>query len=69
MSYPQAYEPIQDQKFQILVMTPYERAYEHCDYAVDEKERDYLLQNYRMSYGVGHIFKTIRLPRKYWKKD
>lgn len=68
MAYPQAYEPIEGQKFQILVKTPYDRAYEHCDYAEDKAELKHLLENYRMSYGGGYTFKTITLPQKYWKK-
>ncbi len=68
MSRPKAYEPVQGQKYQILVMTPYDRAYEHCDYAVDKAELKDLLENYRMSYGAGFYFKTITLPKKYWKE-
>lgn len=66
MAYPQAYEPQQGYKYQILVKTPYDRAYEHCDYAKDKTERDYLLGEYRLAYGNGHSFKTIPLPKKYW---
>jgi len=69
MAYPQAYSPEEGYKYQILVKTPYDRAYEHCDYAVDKPELNDLLDNYRSAYGVGHSFKTIPLPQKYWKKD
>jgi len=68
MSQPKAYEPEYGYKYQILVMTPYDRAYEHCDYAKDKKEKDYLIAEYRMAYGVGHTFKSILLPEKYWKE-
>lgn len=67
MAHPKAYEPQQGYKYQILVMTPYDRAYEHCDYAIDKDEKEYLLENYRMAYGTGFSFKTILLPKKYWK--
>lgn len=68
MAYPQAYSPEYGYKYQILVMTPYDRAYEHCDYAVDKWDLKHLLDNYRMAYGRGHIFKTITLPQKYWNE-
>jgi hypothetical protein len=67
MGYPNAYEPIQGQKYQIF--TKYNNEpYEHCDYAKDKQELEYLLDNYRMSYGREFSFKTIMLPRKYWKE-
>jgi hypothetical protein len=66
MSYPKAYDPQQGYKYQILVMCPNERSYEHCDYAVDAKEKDSLLGEYRLTYGAGFTFKTILLPVKYW---
>lgn len=66
MAYPQAYEPQQGYKYQILVKTPYDRAYEHCDYAKDREERNYLINEYRLAYGGGYSFKTIMLPQKYW---
>lgn len=68
MSRPQAYDPQPGYMFQILVMTPYDRAYEHCDYAEDRADKKHLLENYRQAYGAGYRFKTITLPQKYWKK-
>lgn len=68
MAMPQAYAPTEGQKYQILVMTPYDRAYEHCDYAIDKAELKHLLDNYRDAYGAGFRFKTITLPQKYWPK-
>jgi hypothetical protein len=69
MTYPIAYEPQQGYKYQILVKTPYDRAYEHCDYAIDYADRKHLLENYRMAYGSGFGFKVITLPRKYWSEE
>jgi hypothetical protein len=66
MSYPKAYCPEKGYKFQILVMCPGVREYEHCDYAVDSKDKKHLLDNYRLAYGAGFGFKTIVLPVKYW---
>lgn len=67
MPQPQAYEPIQGQRYQILTRNPaYGRAWEHCDYAKDKQEKKHLLDNYRQAYGAGFEFKTIPLPRKYW---
>jgi hypothetical protein len=66
MSYPKAYEPEQGYKYQILVKTPHDRAYEHCDYAKDLQEKKHLIDEYSLAYGSGHSFKAIRLPRKYW---
>lgn len=68
MAYPKAYEPVDGYKYQLLVKTPYDRAYEHCDYAEDYADKKHLLENYRMAYGSGFTFKTIQLPKKYWKK-
>ncbi|UGO47592.1 hypothetical protein MCCARTNEY_4 [Bacillus phage vB_BanH_McCartney] len=66
MAHPKAYDPQPGYKYQILVKTPYDRAYEHCDYAEDKAELKDLLADYRMSYGIGFYFKTITLPQKYW---
>ena len=67
MSYPKAYDPQQGYMYQLLVKTPYDREYEHCDYAVDKGDKDYLLDEYKLAYGAGFIFKSILLPKKYWK--
>ena len=66
MSYPQAYDPQDGYRFQILTMSPYDRAYEHCDYAKDKTEKEYLLGEYRLAYGPSFTFKVIELPKKYW---
>lgn len=63
---PKAYSPEYGYKYQILTMCPGERSYEHCDYAKDKAEKDYLLKEYRLAYGAGFSFKTILLPAKYW---
>ena len=70
MSRPKAYEPAEGYKFQLLCRHPtYNgREWEHCDYAKDDKERKYLLSEYRMAYGTGYQFQAIRLPQKYWKE-
>ncbi|MBM7598120.1 hypothetical protein JOC34_000477 [Virgibacillus halotolerans] len=67
MSYPKAYQPERGYKYQILVKTPYDRAYEHCDYAADRKEFKHLTNEYKLAYGAGYEFKPILLPQKYWK--
>lgn len=68
MSKPIAYEPAQGYRYQILCRNQrYNRAYEHCDYATDLSDLRHLLENYRLAYGGGWEFKTIRQPRKYWK--
>lgn len=66
MSRPKAYNPEPGYKYQILVMCPNEREYEHCDYAKDREEKKHLLDNYREAYGPGFSFKVEELPRKYW---
>lgn len=66
MSYPNAYEPQQGYRYQILSKYGSE-PYEHCDYAKDRKERDYLLGEYSLAYGGGYSFKVIELPQKYWE--
>lgn len=67
MSYPKAYEPEQGYKYQILVKTPYDRAYEHCDYAVSREDKDHLIKEYMLAYGAGYAFNPILLPQKYWE--
>ncbi len=69
MSKPAAYEPQEGQRYQILCRnSAYSRSWEHCDYATDRQERNYLLGEYRMAYGSGWEFKTILLPRRYWPR-
>ena len=70
MSHPKAYDPIQGYKYQILCRerrTP-RREWDHCDYAETKEEKDYLLEEYELSYRGGFEFKVILLPRKYWAK-
>lgn len=71
MSLPKAYEPQQGYKYQLLCRHPeYNgREWEHCDYAKDKQEKNYLLNEYRLAYGSGYEFKTITLPEKYWKVE
>jgi hypothetical protein len=65
MTMPKAYEPEQGYKYQIL--TRYNnQPWEHCDYAKDSKEKNYLLKEYKIAYGAEFSFKTILLPEKYW---
>lgn len=67
MPLPQAYAPQDGYKYQILVRNPtYGNAYDHCDYAKDKQEKTYLLDEYRLAYGVGWDFKVITLPVKFW---
>lgn len=67
MAYPKAYEPEIGYKYQILVMCPNDREYEHCDYAKDYNEKKFLVGEYSLAYGSGFRFKSILLPQKYWK--
>lgn len=66
MRYPKAYEPQKGYMYQILCTNEIE--WEHCDYAVDTNERNYLIKEYQMAYGNGYKFKSITLPKKYWSK-
>ncbi len=69
MSRPQAYAPEHGYRYQLLCRNQqYDRAWEHCDYAVDRADKRHLLENYRMAYGGGWEFKVIMLPVKYWPK-
>lgn len=69
MSRPQAYSPEPGQRFQILCRNPnYGKAWEHCDYATDSKEKRHLIDQYRQSYGLGWEFTSVLLPAKYWPK-
>jgi GH18 family chitinase len=69
MARPQAYDPQEGYKYQILTRNPaYGRAWEQCDYAKDKEEKNHLLGEYRMAYGAGWEFKVITLPVKYWPK-
>lgn len=71
MSMPKAYEPEKGYQFQILCRHPeYNgREWEHCDYARDIKDKNYLIKEYRLAYGSGYQFQAISLPVKYWKED
>ena len=68
MSLPLAYEPQQGYKYQILTRNQeYGRTWEHCDYAKDRTEKNYLINEYRIAYGTRWEFKSILLPEKYWQ--
>lgn len=59
MSRPRAYSPEPGYRYQILCRNrDGERAWEHCDYAVDRAERSQLLAEHRVAYGTGYKFKT-----------
>ncbi len=67
MPRPKAYDPEPGYKFQILCRNQnYDRAWDHCGYAVDRAEKDYLIQETRRAYGAGWEFQSILLPTKYW---
>jgi hypothetical protein len=66
MSRPKAYDPQEGYQYQILVMCPGTREYEHCDYAKDRQEKNQLIREYKMAYGPGFTFNSILLPQKYW---
>jgi hypothetical protein len=70
MPKPKAYQPEQGYRYQLLTRHPQYngREWEHCDYATDREERNYLLAEYRLAYGAGWEFKTILLPSKYWPR-
>lgn len=69
MTRPIAYDPQQGYRYQILTRNPsYSREWEHCDYATDRKELNYLLEEYHFAYGAGYEFKVMELPQKYWKE-
>lgn len=64
MSYPQAYDPQQGYKYQILCQNQsYSRTWEHCDYAKDRQEKNYLINEYRITHMNRYEFKAITLQR------
>ena len=68
MTRPKAYDPEHGYRYQILCRDPsVDREWEHCDYATDWKDRKHLLENYTQGYGHSFQFRTLQLPRKYWK--
>ena len=68
MTMPKAYEPESGYKYHILCRNQqYDRVWEHCDYAKDSQEKNYLVGEYRTAYGAGWEFKAIQQPKKYWK--
>ena len=71
MSKPKAYEPQQGYRYQILARNQQYngRTWEHCDYAKDTKEKNYLIGEYRLAYGAGWEFKSILFPKKYWNNQ
>jgi len=68
MTIPNAYNPEYGYRYQILCWDNYNREYDHCDYAKDKGEKVYLLKEYALAYGAGFRFKTITLPKKYWRE-
>lgn len=71
MPQPKAYDPVDGQTYQILCReknSP-QREWDHCDYAVSREEKNYILDEYRLSYRGGFDFKVILLPKKYWPKE
>ena len=62
MTLPKAYEPEQGYKYQILTKYLNEN-WEHCDYAKDRQEKNYLLNEYKLAYGSDFSFKIIQLPK------
>lgn len=68
MTKPKVYEPEQGYKYQIFCKESGESEWEHCDYAENSIEKNYLVNEYQMAYGAGFVFKSIRLPQKYWKE-
>ena len=71
MTHPKAYDPEQGYMYQILCRskTSSDREWEHCDYAMNNEEKNYILEQYRLSYRGGFDFKVILLPKKYWTKE
>lgn len=67
MSRPKAYEPVQGYMYQILLWNEYNREYDHLDYAVDKKDYQHLMKEYRLLY-KGKRMKTERFPQKCWKE-
>ena len=67
MSNPKAYDPQEGYRYHILCRNPdYGRRWEHCDYARDNREKNYLIGEYSLGYGPEWQFKAIVQPRKYW---
>lgn len=69
MAHPQAYSPEYGYRFQLVVKTPNDRTYEHCDYAVDKADKNHLMKEYALAYGPEYVMKAIPLPKKYWKEN
>lgn len=67
MALPKAYCSEQSYMYQILCRQCGAHEWEHCDYAVDKTERDYLVNEYKIAYRGGYEFLCIQLPQKYWK--
>ncbi len=67
MARPKAYDPQPGYKHQILCRNQaYSRSWEHCDYAIDAKDKRHLIENYRLAYGAGWEFQSIMLPARFW---
>lgn len=68
MSHPKAYDPQPGSRYQIFTRQGGTREWEHCDYAKDKSEKNYLIGEYHLAYGGGFGFKAILLPAKYWPR-
>jgi len=62
-----AYAPEFGYKYQLLCRLG--RVWEHCDYAVDDEDKNYLMREYMQAYGPMWDFMAVQLPQKYWKKE
>jgi len=70
MTYPKAYEPEFGYMYQLLTRNENNKGvWEHCDYAKDKQEKDYLISQYKLAYRneASTEFKVIILPQKYWQ--
>ena len=65
MSRPKTYDPEPGYQFQLFCRCD-SVSWEHCDYAKDPDDLDYLITEYSMAYGAGWEFKWEQLPKKYW---
>ena len=65
MTLPKNYNPEYGYKYQILTRYKNERMFEHCDYAKNRQELQYLVNEYKLAYGNDYQFKSILLPKKY----
>ncbi|MDW2886683.1 hypothetical protein [Exiguobacterium artemiae] len=68
MSRPKAYDPVEGYRYQLFYKHSEVRELDHLDYAKDQTELFYLLEEYHLCMTPGTL-RYLQLPKQYWPKE